>query len=157
MEQRREKVLAEWSKFPIKVEELCAIVGVKAVGDLTLDHVVQLAGLRTAIKDGDTTLDSVLAEVRGRATVVGGLRKGTTSSQPAATASSDALRAPSPLPPIHKHPVWTHFHNSGRPLAPGPRGSPVRRSVLLRACSGRGLNPLGRTLPPCALTLGRRV
>jgi hypothetical protein len=73
MEQRREKVLAEWSKYPIKVEELLAVVGAKGVGDLTLDHVVQLAGLRTAIKDGDTTLDSVLAEVRGRATVVGGL------------------------------------------------------------------------------------
>jgi len=73
MEQRRDKVLGEWAKLTVKPEELCAIVGVKAVGDLTADNLVALQGLKTAIKEGDTTLDSVLAEVRSRATVVGGL------------------------------------------------------------------------------------
>ena len=85
MEQRREKVLAEWAKMTVKPEELCAIVGVKAAGDLTADHLVKLKGLWTAIKDGDTSLDAVLAEVRQRPTVVGGLTlaqiaKGTTVS-----------------------------------------------------------------------------
>lgn len=73
MEQRREKVVAEWGKMTVKPEELCAIVGVKAPGDLTADHLVALQGLRTAIKDGDTTLDSVLSEVRSRPAVVAGL------------------------------------------------------------------------------------
>lgn len=90
MEQRREKVLADWSKMTVKAEELCAIVGVKAPADLTADHLVALNGLRTAIKEGDTSLDSVLAEVRSRPTVVGGLSLANIAKSATVSAENDA-------------------------------------------------------------------
>ena len=89
--------------------------------------------------------------------VVSGLRRRATCSQPAIATSRHAPKAPLPLPPLHLQPARAHLLIRGRPLAPGPRGSPVVKSVISKARCGRGLNPLGRTLPPWALTLGRRV
>jgi hypothetical protein len=92
MEQRREKVLAEWAKMTVKTEEVCAIVGVKAAGDLTADHLVALNGLRTAIKEGDTNLDSVLAEVRSRPTTVSGLSLASIAKGATVSAENDAKK-----------------------------------------------------------------
>ena len=53
----------EWlGKVGAKPDQVLKIVGRKGVEDLTVDDLVTLHGIGTAIKDGETTLDQVLRD-----------------------------------------------------------------------------------------------
>ncbi len=74
MDQRRQKVIDEFVKLGAKnAQQVCQIVGKTSPGDLTLDDVVALVGLKNAIDDGDTTLGRALEQVFGQPTVVTGV------------------------------------------------------------------------------------
>lgn len=62
MEQRRERILAWFAKVGAKSEQVLRIVGRKGPEDLTVDDLVTLHGIGTAIKDGETTLEQVLKD-----------------------------------------------------------------------------------------------
>jgi hypothetical protein len=56
--EKRRKAVASWiSKCGVEASRVYAALGVKGEADLTAEHLEKLTGLRTAIKDGDTTLD----------------------------------------------------------------------------------------------------
>lgn len=52
---RRTAAVAAFQKFGITTEQIVTKLGVAGVEDITLEHLVTLKGLLTAIKDGDTT------------------------------------------------------------------------------------------------------
>lgn len=55
--QRRDNMLAEFAKLGVKPEEIYAVLEVKGKGDVGLDELVLLAGIWTAVQDGDTTVE----------------------------------------------------------------------------------------------------
>lgn len=52
---RRANAIAAFQKFGVSTEQIVAKLGVAGVEDITLEHLVTLKGLLTAIRDGDTT------------------------------------------------------------------------------------------------------
>lgn len=52
---RRASAVTEFQRFGITEEQLCQKLGVVGIEDVTLDHLVTLRGLLTAMRDGDTT------------------------------------------------------------------------------------------------------
>jgi hypothetical protein len=59
---RRAKALEHLQKFGATAEMVFRKLGVKGVEEITLDHLVMLRGIATALKEGDTTVDEVFAE-----------------------------------------------------------------------------------------------
>lgn len=54
---RRATALASFQKFGVAPEQIFEKLGVKGEEDITLDHILVLRGLLTAIRDGDTTVE----------------------------------------------------------------------------------------------------
>lgn len=54
---RRADAVALFQRYGVSVEQLCAKLEVAGVEDITLEHLVTLRGLVTAIKEGDTTIE----------------------------------------------------------------------------------------------------
>jgi hypothetical protein len=62
LDERRKK-LAAWAKAEGLAESrICAAFGVKAISELQLDHFVELVGIWTAIKEGDTNIDEAFPD-----------------------------------------------------------------------------------------------
>ena len=59
---RRAKALEHLQKFGATADMVFKKLGVKGVEEITLDHLVVLRGIATALKEGDTTVDEVFAE-----------------------------------------------------------------------------------------------
>lgn len=57
MQKRRENILAWADKLGIEKERLFAAIKIKGINDIGLDEIETLYGLKTAIQDGDTTID----------------------------------------------------------------------------------------------------
>lgn len=62
MEQRRENAMRAFAKFNAKPAEVCKVVGRAGPEDLTIEDLITLKGMETAIKEGDTTWKELLAE-----------------------------------------------------------------------------------------------
>jgi hypothetical protein len=54
---RRDAALHEFAVMGVTEDRILAALGLRGKGDITGDHLVALAGIRTAIKDGDTTIE----------------------------------------------------------------------------------------------------
>lgn len=52
---RRAAAVAAFQKFGVSAEQITAKLGVAGIEDISLEHLVTLKGLLTAIRDGDTT------------------------------------------------------------------------------------------------------
>jgi len=52
---RRANAVAAFQKFGVSAEQIIAKLAVQGIEDITLEHLVTLKGLLTAIRDGDTT------------------------------------------------------------------------------------------------------
>jgi hypothetical protein len=59
---RRAKALEHLQKFGATSEMVLKKLGAQGVEDITLDHLVMLRGIATALKEGDTTVDEVFGE-----------------------------------------------------------------------------------------------
>lgn len=57
--QRRSDAIARFQKLGVKNEQVFAVIGVRSMDDIQLDHLETLFGYYTAIKDGDATIDEV--------------------------------------------------------------------------------------------------
>lgn len=55
--ERRDRAFGTFNKMGIPNERVCAAVGVKGIEEITLEHLETLTGLRSAIKEGQTTID----------------------------------------------------------------------------------------------------
>lgn len=60
---RRADMLGHFQKLGATNEQVFGLLEVKGVDDITLDHMVTLKGLATALKDGETTFEEVFATV----------------------------------------------------------------------------------------------
>lgn len=54
---RRVKMLEHFQKMGVEAARVFALLEVKGIQDVTLEHLATLRGLATAIKDGDTSID----------------------------------------------------------------------------------------------------
>lgn len=58
---RRANAVAAFQKFGVSADQITAKLGVEGIEDITLEHLVTLKGLLTAIRDGDTTPEDAFA------------------------------------------------------------------------------------------------
>lgn len=58
---RRAEAMAYLQKFGATEAMVLGLLGVKGIEDVTLEHLVTLRGIATAIKDGDTTVEQAFA------------------------------------------------------------------------------------------------
>jgi hypothetical protein len=58
---RRAEALKQFAVFGVTPEMIYALMNIKGVEDITLDHMVTLKGILTAIREGDTTPEQVFA------------------------------------------------------------------------------------------------
>ena len=61
MTQKRQNALDWFSKAGIKEKDVFKIIGVKGVDDINEEKLIELRGLRTALSDGETTIEQLLA------------------------------------------------------------------------------------------------
>jgi len=112
MEQRRTREFEWFGKLGARPEQILKIIGRTGLADITVDDLVSLRGMRTAIQDGETTLAQVLREAEAEPTTVrpGGLstesilggdakgqndvRPGTAAEGSAPTASTASTASP---------------------------------------------------------------
>lgn len=57
--QRRAAALERFAKLGVSKEQVCAVLGIRSVEDIQLEHLETLFGYHTAIRDGETTIDAV--------------------------------------------------------------------------------------------------
>lgn len=50
-----------FGKMSVKEEQICAFLGVHGIEAITQDHLYTLAGLKTALKDGETTIEEAFS------------------------------------------------------------------------------------------------
>jgi hypothetical protein len=62
---RRAEALKQFSVFGVTPDMIFSLLEIKGVEDVTLDHMVTLKGILTAIREGDTTPEQVFAPGRG--------------------------------------------------------------------------------------------
>ena len=58
---RREKMIKQFAKFGVKPEQIFASLGIAALEDVTLEHMVTLTGMFNNLKSGDETVESMFA------------------------------------------------------------------------------------------------
>lgn len=58
---RRDRALEHFGKMGIQPDRICAVLGVDGVEDIGLEELAKLTGIKTSLKDGDTTLEQVFA------------------------------------------------------------------------------------------------
>jgi hypothetical protein len=61
--QRREKVKTWMSKLSISTDRIFAALGIKGIEDVGEEQLITLTGIRTALKDGEVTLDEAFPEI----------------------------------------------------------------------------------------------
>lgn len=61
LSQRRAAAITEFQRFGITAGQLFGILEVKDVNDITLDHLLTLRGTLAALKNGETTVEEILA------------------------------------------------------------------------------------------------
>lgn len=60
--QRRDKILQRFQQMSVTPEMVCRSLGIDSVLDITLDDLVTLIGIGTALKDGTTTVEVAFAD-----------------------------------------------------------------------------------------------
>lgn len=80
---KRQNALEWFAKAGVKNEEVFALLEVKGIDDMGADELITLRGLKTAIKDGETSIEQTFRDVRG-----------TTAG---ASTLNEALKKPTPV------------------------------------------------------------
>lgn len=115
---RRADALAAFLKYGVSNEQVFLKLGVTGQEDITLEHLLLLRGMLTAIKDGDTTPEQAFAAEGAPAGAKPPVSMPKPKTQPAAAAGMDA--APPPGAPVDQ--------DSGEIGAPAPSPAPAATS-----------------------------
>ena len=102
---RRAAAVAEFQRFGVTAEQICAKLGIAGIEDISLEHLVVLRGMLTAIKEGDTSPEEAFAPdavskssavemPRAKARADAGV-----TNAPAAAEAAEAAPAGAPEPP----------------------------------------------------------
>lgn len=86
LENRRAVALEHFQKFGVSPQQIFDKLGVAGVADITLEHIVTLKGLLTALKEGDTTIEDAFPQKEAAAT---------SGSRSAGQRMREAIRQPS--------------------------------------------------------------
>ena len=62
--ERRDQAIAYFNKMGVQTERVLKALEVNHLDDITLDHLVDLGGMRAALKTGESTLDQLFPEER---------------------------------------------------------------------------------------------
>jgi len=62
-QDRREKVLQWLTKIGVSAERAFSALGIKGIDDLNQEHLVTLTGFKTAIKDGEITVEEAFPPI----------------------------------------------------------------------------------------------
>ena len=62
--EARKEAVEWWKTIGGKQEELLAILGKPGIDDLNIDDLLRLKGLRTALEEGETTLEAIRADLK---------------------------------------------------------------------------------------------
>lgn len=112
LSKRRAEMLTYFQQMGVRKERVLAVVGAQSEADITLERLGELRGLATAIKEGDTDVDTAFPELRpGQGPVTMPQRSDVpapphagaaapTTGSPVAAAFPAAPPAPAPDPPI---------------------------------------------------------
>lgn len=97
---RRTAALASFQKFGVKPEQIFEKLDVKGEEDISLEHILTLRGLLTAIREGDTTVEETFAPKPSDKGGVAGLKEkhgiGQTHQEAPAAAPGEAPAAEAP-------------------------------------------------------------
>ena len=115
LSNKRSAALAWFQKKGASADTIYEHLGVKGIEDITLDHIATLLGYKTALKDGDTTVEQLFSKddpaatgKNGRTTSLEEL-KNKAAPAPVATPAPATDLAGTPVPP-----------DDGRPKPPEP-------------------------------------
>lgn len=61
--ERRDRMITAFMALGAKEAEILSLIGVEGREDITLDHLLELRAIYTAVKDGDTTVEQLLDRV----------------------------------------------------------------------------------------------
>lgn len=62
---RREQALKAFAVFGVKPEQIFEQLGVKGVDDVTLDHIITLTGMHSALKSGEASVEDMFGQKQG--------------------------------------------------------------------------------------------
>jgi hypothetical protein len=60
--ERRDAAVAYFAKTGVQIERILTALEIKHIDDITLDHLVDLQGMRSALKTGEATIDQLFPE-----------------------------------------------------------------------------------------------
>lgn len=129
---RRSAAMANFQRFGVTPDKVCAQLGVAGVEDITLDHLVTLRGLLTAIKEGDTTPEEAFA-----------------SAKPAVEMPREKPATPAPVPATTDAPAET----SGAAASTEPQAEPHTEDAALPS----GINGLSDSMERLLLDSAKRA
>ena len=121
--KRRGDAVAYFGKLGVTTERLLASLERASLEDVTIDDLTTLTGLRTAIKDGDTTIDEAFPPLE--------------KPKPAASRSDELASKLAPAAPVSLHPDDAAYALLRVDLA----NAPTREAVNTLAIKGGTLPP----------------
>ena len=129
---RRAAAITEFQRFGVNQEQICAKLEVAGAEDISLEHLVVLRGLLTAIKEGDTTPEEAFAPSASAKTVDMPRAKPRSESPPkAATPEGSSAQGNSDATP--EHTPFDDAQAAPAPAAPQPLTDSLRRILAERA------------------------
>jgi hypothetical protein len=109
VEQRRDNVLKWLKLISVSPDELFAFLQVSSIEDLTIEHMAVIAGIKSAIREGETTVDQVFRSEKAHShTATLGLAAPSKQDALAAalkTAAEAKAKAAEQLGAVPEHPV----------------------------------------------------
>lgn len=91
---RRAKAIQEFAIYGVTPDDVLRVLGVTGIQDVTIDHLVTLHGMLTAIKDGDTTPEQMFGKSEKPTTVNASAAKDAAPSLPACPEADFAKNLP---------------------------------------------------------------
>lgn len=95
---RRENMLKQFAIMGVTKEQVCGLLSVRGVMDITLEHMVTLTGVFNALKEGEITIEETFLNPSGPITAPGRKSDAPAAAAPAAeTKQEQATAVPEPV------------------------------------------------------------
>jgi hypothetical protein len=123
---RRAALLEHFQKMGVTNDQVLALLGVKGVEDITLDNLLTMKGLATALKDGETTIEDAFSSV-----APGPIKPAERKSEQAKGApAQESSQAPEPAKVEEAKPQASSPKPDAPAVAPADTGAPVNVGTI---------------------------
>lgn len=130
MEDKRELALGAYKALGVEVQDALRLVGARRREDLDEERLLDLRGFYTSIRDGEETVESILAEREEEAARIE--RKPPRSRTGSSFFSQSAAQAEGGMPPVIESEVREHIEQQPQDTQEDPDGA-----VFCSACERR--------------------